>query len=381
MENIAKKKKVCFIVATPATAKAFLEGHFEKLSAFFDMYLVANFEDYELKDYSNNHLKDLKHIPINRNISLIKDLKALFLLTDYLKKEKFDAVHSVTPKAGLIGMLASKLANIKIRIHIFTGQVWHTKTGFFKVILKNIDRFIVFCATNILVDGQSQRQFLIKNKIIKEINSKVLGKGSISGVDIKKFIPNQIVRQEYRNELKLTNEVVFLFLGRLNLDKGIIDLAKAFLKLNVRYQNTSLVFVGPDEELMQEKIKVISNNNACIYFYGSTSKPQELLQMADVFCLPSYREGFGTSVIEASLLEKPIICSDTYGLMETIVDQQTGLRHKVANIEAIFEQMEKMMDENLRVLLGKNGRNYILDNFSGEKISGEWLKYYKEILK
>ena len=174
--------------------------------------------------------------------------------------------------------------------------------------------------------------------------------------------------------------IVFLFLGRLNHDKGITDLVKAFIELNDIYPHTKLVLVGPDEENMVSKINILTSNNNII-IYGATNKPQEVMQMADVFCLPSYREGFGTSVIEASLIEKPIICSDTYGLMETIIENETGLRHQVGNINSLFMQMEKMMDENTRARFCKNGRNYVLTNFSADTISQKWLEYYNNKLK
>jgi glycosyltransferase involved in cell wall biosynthesis len=375
------KKKICFIVATPVTARSFLLKHFEYLSQEFDVYLVANFENNSSVVFSIPHIKDVNNIGIQRNISIFKDLAALFSLIKYLKEMQFDAVHTVTPKAGLIGILAAKLAGIRVRIHIFTGQVWHTKKGIFKILLKNIDRFIVCFATHILVDGESQRQFLIKNKIIKETNSKVLGKGSISGVDTDKFVPNEDIRDKYRKELHITSEVVFLFLGRMNLDKGILDLAHAFSKLNEEFSNSRLVLVGPDEQNLQPKVLEIFKNSKSVIFYGPTDKPEDVLQMADVFCLPSHREGFGTSIIEASLLELPVICSDTYGLMETIVENETGLRHEVANVTSIFEEMEKLqINIDLRKYFGRNGRQYVLKNFSADIISEQWVKFYKEIV-
>lgn len=375
------RKKIGFIIATPITANAFLLKHFEYLSKCFDVYLIANFDDNPNIHFFSPFVKETKNLAIHRNISIINDAKALLSLIKYLNEKQFDAIHTITPKAGLIGILAGAITGVKIRIHIFTGQIWHTKTGLFKILLKNIDRFIVFCATNILVDGQSQRQFLIANKIIKQSNSSVLGKGSISGVDTNKFVPNPEMKQKYRSELGFTNELVFLFLGRLNIDKGILDLANAFSDLNKKFPNSKLVFVGPDEEDMKPKIQEICNNNPSIVFYGATTKPQDVMQMADVFCLPSYREGFGTSVIEASLLQIPIICSDTYGLMETIVENETGLRHKVKNAASILAQMEQMTNSDLRIKLGTQGRKYVLDNFSAEKISNEWLNFYKNILK
>jgi glycosyltransferase involved in cell wall biosynthesis len=374
------KKKICFIVASPETAKIFLLKHFDSLSHDFDIYLVANFEDDATVSISSPYIKEVKNIRIYRNISILKDVKALFSLVKYLHKMQFDAVHSVTPKAGLIGILAGKLAGIPVRAHTFTGQVWHTKKGFFKFFLKSIDHFIVYCATHILIDGESQRQFLIANKIVKENNSKFFDKPAISCVDTDKFTRNDAIRDKYRKELSFCNEVVFLFLGRLNVDKGVMDLAHAFSILNKKFANTRLVFVGPDEENLQPKIQEICNHNEAVVFYGSTTVPQEVLQMADVFCLPSYREGFCASIIEASSLEIPVICSDTYGLLGTIIENKTGLRHKVADVASILEQMEILVkDQELSRTLGENGRKYVLENFSSKTFSKQWIDFYKNV--
>lgn len=375
------KKKVCFVISSPETARVFLLRFFVYLSQDYDIYLVANFEDDSTVSFLSAYVKEVKHIKIYRNVSVLKDITALFSLVTYLKEMQFDSVHSVSPKAGLIGVLAAKISGVPIRIYTFTGQVWHTKTGLLKYLLKKIDRFIVYCATHIIVDGESQKQFLVANGIIKENNSKFSNKPGISCVDTDKFSRNDAVRDNFRKELNVSNEIVFLFLGRLNMDKGVLDLAHAFSKLTKKFSNTRLVFVGPDEENLQAKIQEICNYNASVIFYGATSKAQDVLQMADVFCLPSYREGFCTSIIEASSLEIPVICSDTYGLMKTIVDDVTGLRHKVANAASILLQMEKMMEnQDLRKELGINGRQYVLNNFSAKIFSKQWVDFYKEIL-
>ena len=373
------KKKICFVVSAPITAKAFLIKHFEYLSKEFDITLVANFEtqaDFEIPFVTNT-----KHIAIHRSINPLKDFLALIQLYFFFKKESFQVVHSVTPKAGLLAMTAAWVSRIPIRIHIFTGQVWHTQSGFKRQFLKFLDRLLVVFTTHILVDGQSQRQFLITNKIITNKNSKVLGKGSISGVDVQKFHPSSAIRNLYRAQLNFqNNDIVFAFLGRMNTDKGILDLAKAFQKLHVDFPNVKLLLIGFDEENMQEKIRQIQTEN--IIYFGPTPKPQEVLQAADVFCLPSYREGFGTSVIEASLLELPIICSDTYGLAETIIENKTGLRHEVKNVDQLYNQMKLLVqNEETRTVLGKNGRQYVLEHFSADEISLQWLTFYKDILK
>lgn len=373
------KKKICFVVSAPITAKAFLIKHFEYLSKEFDITLVANFETQA--DFEVPFVKNTKHIAIHRNINPLKDFLALIQLYFFFKKESFHVVHSVTPKAGLLAMTAAWISRIPIRIHIFTGQVWHTQVGLKKQFLKFLDRLLVVFTTHILVDGQSQRQFLITNKIITDKNSKVLGKGSISGVDVQKFNPSSEIRNLYRAQLNFQhNDIVFAFLGRMNTDKGILDLAKAFQKLHADFPNVKLLLIGFDEENMQEKIRQIQTEN--IIYFGPTPKPQEVLQAADVFCLPSYREGFGTSVIEASLLELPIICSDTYGLAETIIENKTGLRHEVKNVDQLYNQMKLLVqNEETRTVLGKNGRQYVLEHFSADEISLQWLTFYKDILK
>lgn len=375
-----KKKKICFIVSMPLTAKALLLSNIKALSSDFDVYLIANFEN-EAQKVISPFLTKVFHVKIQRKIKIFEDLKAVFHLTKILRKESFDAIHTVTPKAGLIGMLAGRIANIKVRTHIFTGQVWHTRTGLMKWLLMNLDRVLVAFTTDILVDGEAQRQFLIDKKVIRENNSKVLGKGSICGVDTHRFLPDINTREKYRQELNYKNEdLVFMFLGRINFDKGVLELAKAFARLQVQRPNVKLLFIGFDEEdIIPQVQSLVGETN--FTFYGSTSEPELLMQAGDVLCLPSHREGFGCTVIEGSLLGLPIICSDTYGLRETIVDDVTGLRHLVSNVDSIYNQLQKIAENpQLGIQMGNAGQKYVLDNFTAEKISGKWLKYYQDTL-
>lgn len=254
-------KKIVFVVSTPYTAKAFLENHFEKLSEFYEVHLVANLNEKELPNYSHPKLTSIKHIAIERKINIIQDAKALWETTKYFKQTQFDAVICFTPKAGLIGITASNIAGVKNRIHFFTGQVWHTKKGIFKVFLKLLDKMVVALSTKIIVDGKPQQEYLIDNHIVTPQNSITLGKGTISGINVKKFAPNTEMRRQQRTELGyLENDFVFLFLGRLNKDKGVLDLAKAFQQLEKQHANVKLLLVGPDEEEMQYKIKEVGYN-------------------------------------------------------------------------------------------------------------------------
>ena len=373
-------KKICFIVSTPYTAKVFLENHFESLSKQYEVYLVANLNDLELSNYSNPYLQEIKHIPINRKINIIEDLKALFFLSKYLRENKFDAITTFTPKAGLIGIISGKLAGVNKRVHFFTGQVWHTKKRIFKYILILLDKLVVSLSTNILVDGRPQQEFLIQNNIITKRNSLVLGRGTISGIDLVKFSPNPQVREKLRESLNYKkDDVVFMFLGRLNTDKGIFDLVKAFDMLAEIYSNVKLLIVGPDEENITGQL--IQKAKDRYHIYGSTDSPEKLLQACDVFCLPSHREAFGLSIVEASACQKPIICSDTYGLQDTIVDGITGLRHITHDVNSLHEKMKYLVDcPSIRADMGCKGREYVEDFFSKQKITNLWFEYYNSLL-
>ena len=372
------KKKIVFVVSTPYTAKAFLENHFEKLSGIFEIHLIANLNEEDLENYNHPNLTSVKNIGIERKINLIQDCKALWHTTSYFKKNKFDAVICFTPKAGLVGIIAAKLAGIKNRIHFFTGQVWYTKKGLFKEFLKLLDKIVVSFSTDIIVDGRPQQEFLIKNKIVTENNSIILGKGTISGIDVEKFSAKSEIRINIRKSLKYNEQdLVFMFLGRLNKDKGILDLIKAFNNLQKTQANIKLLIVGPDEENISNIIESDSINIENITFYGITNEPENLMQVCDVFCLPSHREAFGLSIIEASACNKPIICSDTYGLKDSIIDDETGLRHETYNIDSIFKKMQFLIkNPDSRIKLGNNGRKYVENNFSKEIITNLWLKYF-----
>jgi len=376
------KAKICFVVSAPMTAQVFLKEHIKALSEKYEVYLVANLQGEN--NLNMEGLTDVCDIEIEREINLFADIKAILRLRSYFIKMKFDAIHSVTPKAGLLTAVAAKCAGIKNRIHIYTGQVWATKTGAFRRLLKTMDSLIGLLDNHILVDGEAQRQFLIKEGVVSEAKSRVLGAGSICGADTERFTPDDDVRKEQRKVLGVPDDcVVFSFMGRLNRDKGIYELLSAFNRVQDEAKNSYLLLFGLDEEncmsLLPQYKNIHEGVNFC--YYGMTKTPQLSLQASDIFVLPSYREGFGLSVIEASSLGIPVICSDAYGLANTMIDDQTGLRCKVADVDSLQQAMLTLYNNpNLRKQLGDNGRRMVLENFSGEKIVSEWCKFYSKLL-
>lgn len=378
-----RKKRICFVVAIPATANAFLRDHIAALQEHYEVYLAGNIDnEYHVEGLK---LSGWRHIDIMRSISLKNDIKAVVQLQRYFKEMKFDAVHSVTPKAGLVCALASRWVGVKHRTHIFTGQVWATRHGVMRYMLKACDKMIALFDNHILVDGEPQRQFLIKNHVIKEKQSTVLGAGSISGVNTKRFTPSENTRKQVRKELELLDsQFVFCFMGRQNKEKGIYELYSAFDRLVAKNTNCVLLMYGSDEENCMGHLPEYRNikQGENFIFYGKTRTPEIHLQGADVFCMPSYREGFGTSVIEASCLGLPVICSDIYGLQDAMVDNVTGLRCKVRDVDTLYAAMKKYVeDPSLCKQHGMNGRKRVLQYFAGAEITRHWVEWYVQLLK
>jgi len=375
-------KKLCFVVSTPMTAEAFLKNHFEVLKNHFDIFLIANLPlNY---DYDKINLKREKiiHLEILRNISIYNDFKAILKLNSIINKYGFDIVHSITPKAGLVASLSGFISKTPIRIHTFTGQIWATRSGLFRFGLKCIDKLISTLVTHVLVDGASQLFFLKQNNIVNSKKAIVLGNGSISGVDLEKFKPNRLTRNSLREKYGISSSaIVFIFMGRLKMDKGVLDLANAFIKLSKDFSSIelSLFFVGPDEENIKCLINT-SSIKASINFIDFTSTPELYLQLGDVFCLPSYREGFGTSVIEASALELPVICSDIYGLRDAFIDKKTGLSFRVNDIEDLKNKMSYLVENPKKIKqFGENGGIFVREKFSARFVSNCLLNFYLKI--
>lgn len=376
------KNKICFVTAVPISASAFLRDHMSALMKEYEVFYVCSEPNEQKIDVAHN---GYQCVNIQRGISLGKDLKAVWNLYRYFRRMKFDAVHSVTPKAGLVTALAAYFAGVPHRTHIFTGQVWANKKGFSRWLLKTLDIVIAKLNNHILVDGEGQRQFLIQQGVLSEHNSKVLGHGSICGVNLERFNPTKEMREAKRKELHVSDDtIVFSFMGRLNHDKGLYELLPAFNRLVAECPKAFLVLYGNDEENVASHFGEYNNlkEKENFLYYGLTREPQNMTQAADVFVLPTYREGFGSSVIEAAALGIPTICSDAYGVMDAMVDNVTGLRCKVGDKDSLYHCMKQLYnDKSMRERMGKAGRERVLQDFDGRIITQKWVEFYHEMLK
>lgn len=369
-------KKICFVLTSELTVKVFLLNHLLALSKSYDVTVITNSSNLSFLTEVGVIVKVIP-LAIARDINLFSDFSSLIKLIKIFHHESFSSVHSVTPKAGLLAMLASWVVRVPLRVHTFTGQVWVTKTGFSRFLLKRIDWLIALLTTYNIVDSPSQRQFLLNENIISSAKSMVFAKGSISGVDIIRFKPNLQARERIRQQLNVNADAfLFLFLGRLTRDKGVLDLVQAFSQLRVG--DAHLLFVGPDEQNMRmDIVRLAEKCSESVYFVGHTNAPESYMAAVDVLCLPSYREGFGMVVIEAAAVGIPTIASCIYGITDAVIDGETGLLHSPHDVSAIKDCMESMIsNEGLRLKFGEQARARAVADFNSSAITQEWVDFY-----
>jgi glycosyltransferase involved in cell wall biosynthesis len=370
--------KICFVLTTEFSVNVFLLNHLRELTKAYAVTVIVNTNNPNFLIKQGIRAKVIP-LAIARDVSLVSDFSCLIQLIKVFHQQNFLAVHSVTPKAALLSMLAAWIVRIPLRIHTFTGQVWATKSGSGRLFLKWFDWLIASLTTSNIIDSPSQKQFLINQGVLTEKKSIVFAKGSISGIDVSRFKPNEVARANIRNDLKLAEEdVLFLFIGRLTVDKGVLDLAKAFVELND--SSSHLLFVGPDEQDMKTEIgKISGSNNENIHFVGHTANPESYMASAEVLCLPSYREGFGTVLIEAAAVGIPAIASRIYGITDAVVDGKTGLLHEPRDISSIKHHMESLIhNKALRAKLGKQAKERVLKDFNSDLITKAWVGFYQE---
>jgi glycosyltransferase involved in cell wall biosynthesis len=382
MQADPHRPQICIVVAVPLTLKAFMLGHMKALAEIADVTVVANFTA-EDEAYPWPGALTRVAVAIARPIAPWRDLRALWALSRLFRQRRFDLVHSLTPKAGLLAMLAGWLAGVPRRLHMFTGQVWVTRTGPMRTLLKSADRLIGRLATHVLTDSASQREFLIAQGIVPARKLSVLAKGSSCGVDTARFRPDAAARERVRRSHGIpTDAVVFLYLGRINRDKGLHDLAQAYSRIGSRHPNAHLLLVGPDEDnLLAALTLAAADNPTRLHSAGYTERPQEYFAAADVCCLPSFREGFPTSMLEAAAAGVPAIGSRIYGITDAVVDGETGLLFEAGNVEQLAQCMHTLAhDAALRAKMGKAARERVLRDYSSAFVTAALLEYYATLL-
>lgn len=377
-----QRPRILIVVAVPMTVKAFLLHYISKLAECYDVTVACSDEGFGLEKLlpANVHYRP---VDIARKVSPIADLVSLAKLVALIRQGRFALVHSVTPKAGLLSQLAAWVNRVPVRVHTFTGQVWATRQGLARSVLKAMDRLMAFCATDLLADSESQRQFLIANRVVGPKKIRVLGNGSIAGVDSERFHPDPELRHEVRRVLGCDeDQVLGLFLGRLSRDKGVLDLVSAFNRVAADFPTSTLLLVGPDEEGLAPEIEGLTGANGRIRLLGSTNAPERFMAAADFFCLPSYREGFGTVVIEAAACGLPAMVSEIYGLTDAVEKEVSGVFHPPRDVEVIARLLARYLgDQVWRRKLGAQARERAVTLFSAPMVANIQLGYVRGLLR
>ena len=319
--------------------------------------------------------------PLTRRITLFTDLKALFLLIKWLRKERFDVVHSHTPKAGLIAMLAAKIARVPVRMHTIAGIPWMESHGAKKLILRVVDRIAFRAATNVYPNSQGLMEFVINHRLASKSKLKVLANGSSNGIDLEFFASDRVgsSKQEIRTTMGIKNtDFVYCFIGRIVKNKGINELYYAFRELPI---NIKLVLVGPFEDHLDPIIseaKQYFETSDRVTLVGYQNDVRPYLKMSDALVFPSYREGFPNVPMQACAMGIPSIVSNINGCNEIIQHRKNGLIVEPKNFSHLKSLMLQLAEnKELQMYMSKNARESIASRFDQKVV---WEALYAEYI-
>jgi len=381
-----QKLKLIRTATVASSLDILLKGQLEYLNQFYTVIAISG---------NDNHLENVRKregiptidVKIERQISPIKDLISLIKLYRVFRKEKPQIVHSVTPKAGLLSMIAAYFARVPVRMHSFTGLIFPSKTGFLKILLINLDKVLCFFATNIYPEGQGVKNDLLQYKITKK-PLKIIGNGNINGIDTEYFNEDnciEIEKQKLKDELEIkTTDFVFIFVGRLVKDKGINELVKAFSKLNKEHTATKLLLVGPFEQeidpVFPETFDTIKNNPNIISV-GHQNDVRTYFAISNCLSFASYREGFPNVVMQAGAMNLPSIVTNINGCNEIIIDNKNGIIIEPKDELSLYNAMKLVLNNpELLYSLKQNSRQMIVSRYNKNIVWEAILNEYNATL-
>ena len=341
-------KKLIIITTVPMSLATLVKGQAKYLSSYFDVKLVTSFSE-KNQEISKDEGVELKSIDMTRQITIIKDLRALIELYKYFKNQKPDIVYTFTPKAGLLGVMASFLSRVPVRIHNIVGMPLMEATGKKFILLKFIERLTYFFSTNLFCNSFGLKKFINENLTKKDV--KVIAQGSINGVDTE-FFKNtktldekELIRDKFKIDKK---DFVITFVGRIVKDKGINELIEAFINLSKKYNNLKLLLVGDYEEHLnpiKNENKILIDSLDSIITVGFQNDIRDFLSITDLFVLPSYREGLPNSLIEAGSFGIPLLATNINGCNEIIDDGITGILVEKKSAKKLEEAIDKLLED------------------------------------
>jgi len=383
-----KPVKLIRISTVAFTLDVLLKGQLRFLNKYFQVVAVSG-EDKHLQNIKEREGVQIHSVKMKRRISVFRDLISLIKLYVFFRKTKPQIVHSITPKAGLLSMVAGYFAKVPIRMHTFTGLIFPTEQGLMKKLLIWMDKLLCTCATHVYPEGEGVKRDLLDYKITNKPLS-VIHNGNINGIDVDFFNPKKFNDKTpiIRKKLGISSDdFVFIFVGRLVGDKGINELIAAFEKiLNIDWaKSIKLLLVGPYEDQLDPlELKTLrsieSNKNIIATGYQDDVRP--FLAVSNVFVFPSYREGFPNAVMQAGAMGLPSIVTNINGCNEIIKPNLNGILISSKNSDELFQEMKRiLLDQNLYSFLKDNAQSQITERYNNHRVWKEILKEYKNNLK
>lgn len=397
------KKKIIRASTIGLSLNTFCRGMLSELQEMGYDVVALSSPDKELESVGSCEKVHIIGIPMERHISLFKDLKALLALVNAFRREKPDMVHSITPKAGLLCMIAGWLTHVPVRVHTFTGLVWPITKGLKRKILIMTDRITCACATHVVPEGYGVLEDLRDHDITKK-PMKVLGYGNIRGIDMEHWSrrPEVLSKAEY---LRRSDIFTFVFVGRIVGDKGINELVSAFLSIIEKdaFSKSRLVLIGPFEEKLDpisEETRGMIDSLDEILAVGPQYGDDLLAWYAasDCFVFPSYREGFPNTVIEAGAMGLPSIVTDINGAREIIATgkddinvhlrsgqklsiRKNGVVIPSKDAESLYQAMRWMIEHpEERKQMAESARPMVAERYEQGFVREQLYAFYREIL-
>ncbi|MEC4050890.1 glycosyltransferase family 4 protein [Flavobacterium sp. SUN046] len=379
-------QKLFRITTVPISLDKLLGGQLKYMSSFFDVTAISSDKVY-LEKIGNKENVRTFHLEMTRKITPIQDCIAVFKLCVFLKKEKPYIVHTHTPKAGLVGMLAARIVGVPNRLHTVAGLPLLEATGLKRKLLDFVESFTYSCSTKVFPNSNGLLEIIKKNEYCKADKLKVLAKGSSNGINTAFFSPDLFSEEDkkvLKDNLKIKEtDFVFIFVGRIVADKGINELILAFDELSKTVLNAKLILVGPFEHdldpLKKNSLDLITNNKSIISV-GYQNDVRPYFSISNVLVFPSYREGFPNVVMQAGAMGLPCIVSDINGCNEIVVNNSNGIVIPVKNKEAIYDSMKLLIqDMNLYLLLKKKAREVIVTSYEQQVVWQALLNMYKSL--
>lgn len=376
-----RKNKICYVVTIPTTIRAFFIPQLKYLDEHgYDVSVVCGKDDKLQQDLGNS----IRYIPVDmpRGLSLLGSLKAIISLYKVIKKNRFDLVQYSTPNAALYASIASKLAGVKVRNYHLMGFRYFGASGIGRMILKGIERISCMLSTSIECVSESNLELGIREGIFDEKKATVVWYGSTGGVDLKRFdcTKRNIWRNEVRTQLGITDdEFVFGFVGRITKDKGVNEILEAFLSGQT---GAKLLLVGAEEGLdtLDQQLLRKAKSHPDVIFQGHVTNVERHFAAIDVLLLPSYREGFGNVVIEASAMGTPAIISNIPGPIDAVDPGRTALVVSAKSARELREAMEQAR-KGFSQKIGDKCVEFVRTHFDSEKLCEKILERKRKLIR